>query len=189
VLPARAVLIEFRQYRRANFQTGEMGEPRFAGLLLAGSDEPVVIDVGSVAELQSLEAALDDEAAATLFRKVFEPFGQKLATVTTVYVAPDGILDLVPFARLKLADGRYWGERQEVRLLQSGRDLLRPDSDKAARGLLVLGGSTTVLRESNPGSQTALFLIEVVRTPSPERRALSAAVSPRCRRAARKPRR
>ncbi|WGD55405.1 hypothetical protein QA641_16910 [Bradyrhizobium sp. CB1650] len=37
-----------------------------------------------------------------------------------------------------LADGRC--ERQQIRLLQSGRDLLRPDPDKPTRGLLALGG-------------------------------------------------
>jgi hypothetical protein len=77
---------------------------------------------------------------ACLYQKLFAPFETKLAAATTVYVAPDGILDLVPFARLKLADGHYWGERQQLRLLQSGRDLLRPDADKPARGLLALGG-------------------------------------------------
>jgi hypothetical protein len=86
--------------------------------------------------------ALTDEAATTVYKRLFASFEQKLAAATTVYLAPDGILNLVPFARLKLQDGRYWGERQEVRLLQSGRDLLRPDADKQARGLLALGGST-----------------------------------------------
>jgi CHAT domain-containing protein len=75
-----------------------------------------------------------------LYQRLFAPFEQKLAAATTVYVAPDGILNLVPFARLKLADGRYWAERQQVRVLQTGRDLLRPDPDKPARGILALGG-------------------------------------------------
>jgi hypothetical protein len=46
----------------------------------------------------------------------------------------------IPFSRLKLADGRYWEERQELHLLQTGRDLLRAYRDKPARGLLALGG-------------------------------------------------
>ena len=54
-------------------------------------------------------AELTDAAAAALYQKLFARFEDKLAAATTVYIAPDGILDLVPFARLKLADGRYWG--------------------------------------------------------------------------------
>ncbi len=140
VLPAGAVLVEFRQFRPVDFRTGKSGEPRFAALLLAGFDEPVVADLGPVSEMRQPTVELTDAAAAAIYQKLFARFEDKLAAATTVYVAPDGVLDLVPFARLKLADGRYWGERQQLRLLQSGRDLLRPDSDKPARGLLALGG-------------------------------------------------
>jgi CHAT domain-containing protein len=139
-LPTGAVLVEFRQFRQFDFRAGKLGEPRFAGLLLSGFDEPVVADLGAVSALGQPGQARDDAAAAVLYQKLLAPFEDKLAAATTAYVAPDGVLDLVPFARLKLADGRYWGERQEVRLLQSGRDLLRPDPDKPARGLLALGG-------------------------------------------------
>ncbi|MET4201970.1 CHAT domain-containing tetratricopeptide repeat protein [Bradyrhizobium sp. LA6.12] len=139
-VPPRAVLIEFRQFRPVDFRTGTPDKPRFAAMLLAGSDAPVVADLGPIPDMPQLTTALTDEAAATLYRQLFAPFEQHLASASTVYVAPDGILNLVPFAQLKLADGRYWGERQEVRLLQSGRDLLRADPDKRARGLVALGG-------------------------------------------------
>jgi CHAT domain-containing protein len=99
----------------------------------------MVADLGPIVELGQ-PAPPDDAAAAVLYSRLFEPFEQKLAAARTVYIAPDGILNLVPFARLKLTDGRYWGERQEVRLLQSGRDLLRTDSEKQASGLVAIGG-------------------------------------------------
>ena len=139
-LPTGAVLIEFRMFCRNDFRGGNQCNPHFAGMFLAGFEEPVVADLGPVSELPRLTAALDDAAAAALYQKLFAPFEVKLAAATTVYVVPDGVLNLVPFARLRLADGRYWGERQQLRLLQSGRDLLRPDADKPARGLLALGG-------------------------------------------------
>jgi CHAT domain-containing protein/Flp pilus assembly protein TadD len=138
-VPQGAVLIEFRQFRPVDFRTGTPGEPRFAAMLLAGSDDPLVADLGPIPELGQ-PTALDDEAAAAFYRRLFAPFDQKLAAAKTVYIAPDGLLNLIPFAGLKLADGRYWAERQEVRLLQSGRDLLRAYPDKLARGLLALGG-------------------------------------------------
>jgi CHAT domain-containing protein/tetratricopeptide (TPR) repeat protein len=140
VLPASAVLIEFRQFRPIDFRNGQVGDPHLAALLLAGSDDPIVADLGPISELQPRQTMLDDQTAATLYERLFAPFEQRLAAAKTVYVTPDGFLNLVAFAQLKLADGRYWGERQEVRLVQSGRDLLRADPDKPARGLLALGG-------------------------------------------------
>ena len=155
-VPPRAVLIEFRQFRPVDFRTGTPGEPRFAAMLLAGSDDPVVADLGPISDMpQPTTTALTDEAAATLYRQLFAPFEEHLASASTVYVAPDGILNLVPFAQLKLADGRYWGERQEVRLLQSGRDLLQPEPDKRARGLVALGGidfGAAAAETKNPSS-------------------------------------
>jgi CHAT domain-containing protein len=50
------------------------------------------------------------------------------------------MLHLIPFARLRTPDGRYLAEVADIRLLQTGRDLLRPESDRRAKGLLALGG-------------------------------------------------
>jgi hypothetical protein len=155
-VPPRAVLIEFRQFRPVDFRTGTPDAPRFAAMLLVGSDDPVVADLGPIPDIPQPPTALTDEAAATLYRQLFAPFEEQLASASTVYVAPDGVLNLVPFAQLKLADGRYWGERQEVRLLQSGRDLLRrADHDERARGLIALGGidfGAGAAKAKNPGS-------------------------------------
>ena len=133
---------------------------------------------------------LSDGAAAALYQKLFASFEQKLAAATTVYIAPDGILNLVPFARLKLADGRYWGERQEVRLLQTGRDLLRPEPDKPARGLLALGGIDFGAAAVEAGNcRIASFLPRPARTVlarSAVPRALSAMASRSFRRAGRR---
>jgi tetratricopeptide (TPR) repeat protein len=156
-LPASAVLIEFRLFRPVDFPTGKVGEPRFAGLLLSGSDEPIVVDLGPVSELQQLATALDDQAATKLYQRLTAPFEQKLAAAQTVYVAPDGILNLVPFARLKLPDGRYWWERQEVHMLQTGRDLLRPNPDNPARGLLALGGIDFGTAPADTGQPDSIF--------------------------------
>ncbi|MCS3932080.1 CHAT domain-containing protein/Tfp pilus assembly protein PilF [Bradyrhizobium elkanii] len=139
-LPVGAALVEFREFQLVDFRRGRLDEePHFAALLLAGSDEPVVVDLGPISELGRSTAELTDAAAAALYQKLFGRFEDKLAGATSVYIAPDGLLNRIPFARLRLADGRYWAERQQLRLLQSGRDLLRPDPDMPARGLLALG--------------------------------------------------
>jgi CHAT domain-containing protein len=176
-LPAGSALIEFRQFRAFDFRTQKWGELRFAGLLLTGSEEPILTDLGPVSEMQPLMTAmatpvaprgvepepagaplsLDDQAAAKMYQQLFAPFKDALNGAKTIYVAPDGILNLIPVARLKLPDGRYWFESQEVRTLQTGRDLLRPDADRPARGLLALGGIDFGAAPAATGPQSSAF--------------------------------
>ncbi|MFZ1413473.1 MAG: tetratricopeptide repeat protein [Defluviicoccus sp.] len=174
-LPVGSLLIEFRQFSPMDFRSGKLGEPRLAALLLAGFDEPMLADLGAVAGLTEPVAALlaptagtqGDRAAADLYRRLFAPFEAKLAAAKRVYLAADGVLHLVPFGRLRLADGHYWEERQEVRLLATGRDLLRPDPDRPAKGLLALGGidfGATVVTASRAAQPEGVFLAAVKRT-------------------------
>jgi CHAT domain-containing protein/Flp pilus assembly protein TadD len=134
-LPADAVLVEFRQFRPMDFKTGKLGEPHFAAMLLSGHSDPVFADLGPIRNLPS-----DDMTTASLYQKLFSPFDQRIATANTVYVVPDGVLNLVSFFGLKLADGRYLGERNQLHQLQTGRDILRSGRDATVRGLLALGG-------------------------------------------------
>jgi CHAT domain-containing protein/Flp pilus assembly protein TadD len=156
-LPADTILIEFRQFHRADFRNGNIGEPRFAAMLLTSNEGPFITDLGSVSDVQQLSASLNDGSAAKLYQLLFAAFEAKLTEARTVYVAPDGILNLVPFARLRLPDGRYWWERQEVHLLQTGRDLLRYNPDHLARGLLALGGIDFGASLTDAGEQESIF--------------------------------
>ena len=81
------------------------------------------------------------KAAAQLYRYLFGLADVRSRHFKTLYIAPDGFLHLVPLARLVLPDGRYWMERQTLRQLQTGRDLLPDAMDKSpVAGLLALGG-------------------------------------------------
>jgi CHAT domain-containing protein len=62
-----------------------------------------------------------------------------LKNVERVYVAPDGLLYLVPFGLLPTANGALL-QTKDVRLLQSGRDLLRAPPDHSRHGLVAMGG-------------------------------------------------
>jgi CHAT domain-containing protein len=86
-----------------------------------------------------------------LHRQLIEPLGAEVAGLDRLFIAPDGVLHLVPFAALRAPDGRRLAEAADIRLLQTGRDLLRPDHDRPARGLLALGG----IDFDGPGQQLA----------------------------------
>ena len=73
-----------------------------------------------------------DAAARALYAQLFEPLD--LDDVDTVVIAPDGALHLVPFHRLRLPDGRFWTDRAQLRVVQTGRDLLRPRPTSRPRG-------------------------------------------------------
>src|SRR3954464_11935355 len=73
-------------------------------------------------------------------RQLLLPFGEQLSRVQRLYVAPDGVLHLLSFGLLRAADGTRVLDSRDVRLVQSGRDLLRPAHDKPAKGLVAAGG-------------------------------------------------
>ena len=149
VLPANSGVVEFRQFTPLNNQGGTLGPPRFAALLVRPGQPPILTNAGEVEDVERLLTVLRNEivparaekAAADLKKQLFSAFGEDLDALDRVYVAPDGILNLVPFDRLRMADGAYWDERQELRILQASRDLLEQvEPSEAAQGLLALGG-------------------------------------------------
>ncbi len=84
--------------------------------------------------------ASSDRAAADLYRALFGHIDADLAAFGTLFIAPDGPLALVPLARLRLPDGRYWIERQPLRVIGTGRDLLPTQPAPEGSGMLALGG-------------------------------------------------
>lgn len=82
------------------------------------------------------------EAAREFYQLLFGTLDAELTKYDRLYIAPDGALDLVAFARLMVPDGRYWVQRQELHRIQTGRDLVESGSDPAsvAKGMIAYGG-------------------------------------------------
>ena len=146
-LPDRTALLEIRQYRPITFAPFSLSEPHWAGLLLT-RDSIRVLDLGSVAEtpqqvaviLADVDGAAGRTAAQAPYAQLFGKLDDELAGLDRLYIAPDGALHLVPFDALLDAAGHRLAERLDLRLLETGRDLLRPDPDRPAKGLIALGG-------------------------------------------------
>lgn len=128
-------LLELRQYQKLDIQKLKPGEERYAGILITGSGITIE-DLGAI----TLPESFDDRAGRELYEQLLAPFAAPLQSIKTLYLAPDGPLHLLPFAALRQPDGRHVVEALDLRLVQTGRDLLRPGTDRPAKGLLALGG-------------------------------------------------
>jgi hypothetical protein len=98
-LPSRAGLLDIREYRPVDFRTGNWGQPRWAGILLVGFDQPQVLDLGPVEASESAvevllrepDSAAGAQAARDLHKQLIEPLAEQLAGLERLYIAPDGV--------------------------------------------------------------------------------------------------
>ena len=157
-LPPAAALLELRQYKEMNLETGISGQPRFAALLIPadsnGKQEVYLSDLGSVDKINrvwhtfnnadDLDSGNVDNgghfAAAEFYQQLFGSMDELIKQYSMLYLAPDSFLHLVPFSQLIVPDGRYWIERQDLRRIQTGRHLIYEPSLNSSKKLLTIGG-------------------------------------------------
>src|SRR5271166_2837341 len=158
-LPPHSALLELRAYQPADFKSGQLGPWRWAGVLIPADGEIEVRDLVAATDTAALVQALRDllrrpaeAAAATLYRQLLAPFAARLAKVQRLYVGPDELLYLVPFGLLRDASGARVLDSLDLRLVQTGRDLLRPPADYPAKGLVAVGGIDFDAMATQPSS-------------------------------------
>ena len=130
-LPADGALVEFVSYRPFSVTkklAEAYGAPRYGAYVLRRSGIVASVDLGEAAvidrDVQRLRTALSapadrgvQQVAGALYERIVRPIESSLAEVSHVLVSPDGALNLIPFAALVDAQGRY--------LLESLYDLVR----------------------------------------------------------------
>jgi CHAT domain-containing protein len=140
-LPQDSGLIEYRLFQPADFKTGKFGEPHLAALLLLADPNAkqrfIFRDLGPLAEI---EKRLKEENAEA-YKRLLAPFDEQISGLKQIYIAPDDPLNLLSFASLRLPDGRFLAERQQINQLQTGRDLLQDSSGVSGKGLVAIGGA------------------------------------------------
>jgi len=165
LLPAQGLLIEFQRYRPydARKPAGqEWGPEHYMALLLKPDGSVRAINLGEAAPMDALVAqAMElserkrlnvDEPLKALSDQLLGPFGKELAGIRQLFVTPDGELNRLPFAALPMPGqpGRLLSEALKLRLLTSGRDLVRLQQSVPSGGPTVLVANP----EFTPGAVT-----------------------------------
>jgi CHAT domain-containing protein/Tfp pilus assembly protein PilF len=144
-LPEGSLLVEFRLYRL--FEDDVFGPPRIAAVLLSHDKPPRLADLGPVDEAEAALKALNGpdkslsaRATEQLSEMLLGAFKSELKAARRVYLAPDGLLNLVPFTQLPFGGAEHWITAQDIRVVQSGRALVRARGASGSQGLVAIGG-------------------------------------------------
>ena len=195
LLPAGGVLVEFQRYRSHDASTNQYGPPRYLALLLQPDGTIRAIPLGEAAPI---DAAVAEAVAASAERKrqaeaaerlvvvsrlVLAPLQRELAGVRELFVSPDGELNRLPFAALPVAgpkeggivdgpitaDGKTLGDAVALRLLTTGRDLLRlqqPAKAGAAPVLIANPNFNAASRSATGGASASAAAASIAAGPS-----------------------
>jgi CHAT domain-containing protein/predicted O-linked N-acetylglucosamine transferase (SPINDLY family) len=183
LLPAGGALVEFQRYRSHDASTNQYGPPRYLALLLRPDGTIRAIPLGEAAPIDAAVAAAVAASAdakqqadaakklAAVSQLVLAPLQRELVGLRELFVSPDGELNRLPFAALPVAgpkeggiidgpitaDGQILGAAVALRLLTTGRDLLRLQQPAKAGGapVLIANPDFNAASRSAPGAASA----------------------------------
>ena len=151
-IPEGGILWEFVRYTPYSFHGSEKpgartGPDRYLAFTLNHSGEITLTDMGETEKIDGLIRSARREiyrsrseiyspgvvaaeerlnkVTRRLYEMVFAPLSSHLGDRTTIFISPDGQLNLIPFEIFPCPDGAYAIEKYKISYLSSGRDLLR----------------------------------------------------------------
>ncbi len=148
-LPAGSVLIEFACFTPRDMQTEKVLPHHYLAYLLPAQGEPKWVDL---AEAAPIDRAIDawrkalrnpkrldvKRLARVVDEKLMRPIRSILGELTHdarhLMIAPDGSLNLIPFAALVDERDQYLIDSYSITYLTSGRDLLRLKTTDLSKG-------------------------------------------------------
>src|SRR5262245_11655137 len=152
-LPTDTILVEFAVHTPRDPRTEKSGAPRYLAYALSAQGQPKWVDLGEAAPIERAVSAwrqtLRENSADVkqlgravdelVMRRVRASLQSESGQIRHLLLAPDGALNLIPFAALVDEENRYLIERYTISHLTSGRDLLRlRDSQPSKSAPLVL---------------------------------------------------
>jgi CHAT domain-containing protein/Tfp pilus assembly protein PilF len=148
IVPAGNALIEFAVYSPLDPQTEKSRPSRYLVYLLPAQGRPKWVDLGEAAVIDravdAWRSALRDpnrtdvkRLSRTVDERVMRPVRALLSEIPGdtrhLLIAPDGSLNLIPFAALVDERNRYLVKRYSISYLTSGRDLLRLQASEPSK--------------------------------------------------------
>ncbi|MBO6960048.1 MAG: CHAT domain-containing protein [Prochlorococcus marinus CUG1438] len=137
-IPANSVLIEFQKFRPVlnyDFYSDNFGEYSYLALVLKPNGEIFKIDLGLAKPLEEKinNAILSTENqkpnAISLWKEIGEliikPIENRIGSVNTLFISPDSELNRIPFAAIGSSDQKLLFENKNIRLLTTGRELIK----------------------------------------------------------------
>jgi CHAT domain-containing protein len=194
LLPAGGALVEFQRYRSLD-ASKNFGPPRYIALLLRPDGTIRAIGLGEAAPIdaavaEAVAASADPnrqaqapQTLAAVSQLVLAPLQRELTGVRELFVSPDGELNRLPFAALPVAgpkdggmidgpitaDGPTLGAVVALRLLTTGRDLLRlqqPAKAGAAPVLIANPDFNAASRSATGGASASVAAASTAEGPS-----------------------
>lgn len=143
-LPPKAALLEFVTFKPTQTAAKSAAPAHYAAYALRAQGPPQMLDLGPAAAIDAAVSALRSAlrepqraAAKRLARDldelVMRPLRPLVGDVQQLLIAPDGSLNLIPFAALLDERGHWLLERFHLTYLTSGRDLLRLQTPNASQ--------------------------------------------------------
>jgi len=157
----QGVLVEFQRYRllQPAAAGGGWGPARYVALVLHADGRMASVGLG---DAEAIDAVIGRALAASAANyqdapelwgqvadRVLRPLAAQLAGVQELFLVPDGELNRVPFAVLPEPGGagRLLAERLPLRILTTGRELLRPEPAAGS------GAAAVVIADPSYGSR------------------------------------
>jgi WD40 repeat protein/tetratricopeptide (TPR) repeat protein len=148
-LPPGSALLELASFRPRPDTPEGHDELHWAGLLLpAGAGRAAPPRLWDLGAFRPVAAGSGRDGIEQLYGALFGKIDPEISTYRTLYLCAEGALQQFPFNILRVPDGRgttcRWLERQALRVLRTGRDLLGPmvgadAGSSAGTGLLAFG--------------------------------------------------
>ncbi|HKE17482.1 MAG TPA: CHAT domain-containing tetratricopeptide repeat protein [Kofleriaceae bacterium] len=172
-IPADGVLVEIVAYQPYDARAVGPWDPnrqpprRYGAYLLRRTGDPSWVELG---DAKAIDAAADGFLAAladpdrsdvdalgrALFDRAFKGLVAQLGQTRRVLIAPDGLLNLVPFGAMVEPSGRHLIQRFTFSYLTSGRDLLRLGTGaRAKRGPVIVADPRFDSADPAPGASGA----------------------------------
>ena len=149
VLKDKEALLDFLVFERYDFTKQKFKETHVLALVVNNTQSPPIrlIPMGKLkpieSQIKSYRRALSKPRAITLsqdklakgkrlYKTLWKPLLPYLKGKTTVYLSPDGVLNLLPFSTLIDPQGKYLLETINIKVISSARDIVLPPIEAKA---------------------------------------------------------